>query len=73
MKMDRKINSITALVALTTIVAIALAAHLESEYIYFGNAAIAVFWLTSSIGTIAAIVTGVKAIDLLAERFRIVS
>jgi hypothetical protein len=69
--MDRKINSITVLVVLTTVVAITLAAHIESEYMYFGNASTIIFWLTSGVGTVVAIITGFKAIDVLTERFRI--
>jgi hypothetical protein len=42
-------------------------AHPESECIYFGDVSTAIFWLTSVIGTIRAIVTGFKAIDMLRD------
>ena len=70
--MDKCINSVI-LILLTTITAIAIAAHLQSEYMYFGNVSMTIFWLTALIGTIAAVATGFRAIDILTERFRIVS
>lgn len=64
-------NSIIVLVVLGTIVGITLAAHIESEYMYFGNASTIIFWLTSSVGAIVTIITGFKATDALIERYKI--
>jgi uncharacterized membrane protein len=70
--MDRKINPIALLIVLTTLVAIVLAAHVGSEYMYFGNASTMIFWLTAAVGTVVTIITGLKAIDMLTERSSIV-
>ena len=70
--MDIKINNIVLLILLTTVVSIVLAAHIGSEYAYFGNASTMIFWLTAAVGTVVTIMTGLKAIDMLTERSSIV-
>jgi hypothetical protein len=70
-KKDRRI-SVTILTALIAIVVVNIAVHLQSEYFYFGNASTILFWLTSFIGTIAAIITGLRCIDILTERSQVV-
>ena len=70
--MDRRTNSIAVLVALTTVVAVALTLHIRSEYMYFGNTSTIIFWLSAGIGTVVTIITGFKAIDVLTETWRIV-
>jgi hypothetical protein len=71
--MYRRISSVITVAALITIVVISIVVHFLSEHIYFGNGSVRLFWLSSIIGTIGAIVTGLRGIDILTERTRVVN